>query len=110
MRCVPINGVTFDSASKQAIQRIKDIQGLANALATAVSLGTVVNIFLGNRMVESSFTISTTDWEAFGQAMGSVPTIARREIEKVAGNQVLAHLNDQKQKEFWQAVEYGCQK
>lgn len=58
-------------------------------------------------MVEASYALYDTDFEALAQAMTSVPSIQRKVIENIADMAWLAVL-DNKEKRFWRAISHGC--
>ncbi len=109
MDCPIIEGLSFDSRSREDLAKIRKIQELSQALAISVSLGVFANIFAGNNTAESAYNIYSTDWQLFAQAMMAVPAIQRRAIYNEAAMQAFDHMNQRRQHLFWKAVANGCQ-
>lgn len=111
MECPNINSLIFSEASRDTIRQIKQTPGLANQLATSLSLGKIVNIFAS--AVPAPVTINSvqmSDWEGYIQAMGSIPALARRRIERLAEERWIDMQleNNVVEAKFWKAVYNGC--
>ncbi|MCF6364129.1 MAG: hypothetical protein L3J88_12475 [Gammaproteobacteria bacterium] len=110
-KCPNIFGLRFGKPSKEAIEDIQRIRELGDLLTGVVAGSAVVKIFLGRgvRTLEAAYNISSYEWAAWAQAMGSIDRMTRRRIEFIAQ----AHIVDSptlagEEKEFWEAVAYGC--
>ena len=109
MNCPDIQGLRLDQASITAIETIKRKHELAKYGATAIGVGGLIDIFFKNgAVVATDKIIRQFEWEIFAHAMRGVPQITRDAIVKEAQLQMLDHLNDYKQKIFWEAVANGC--
>ncbi len=106
MKCAFINEVTFSQASADAIKDIRRRSQLAAALSGVMPAGVMINIFLGNKPLQSAYNISQTDFELLSKAMASVPLIQRKVIRDIATMQSLAHTG--KEADFWRGVADGC--
>ena len=107
MDCPNIGEIKFSSRSLDAIEEIKRIKKLSNMLASAMSGGVVVNIFLGNDLTKASYSLYSTDFEVFTAAMMAVPKITRKLIEDTADRAWL-DTSDHKEQLFWRAISRGC--
>ena len=110
MKCPEINGLSFDHSSNIAIDEIRQKHKLGNMLTIALGGSALVNIFVGMRGIESplsiSWNISQFEWNAWSNAMMSVDPIVSKRISNIAREQYLIHSG--KEREFWEAVMYGC--
>lgn len=107
MKCPDIGKITFSQSSKAAIKEIRRIDGLSSALSTFIAGGTFATIFLGNKAVESTYSLYTTDFKKMSEAMSAIPKITRELIEKKAGMMLLRTKN-REEKLFWNAMYMGC--
>ena len=108
MNCSPIQGLVFDSRSREGLRRIRQIDELSDALAASLGLGTFASIFVGSSAGEAIYNITATDWELLAEAMAAVPQIRRRLVQDEARYQILDHPGDPKQRRFWEGVLDGC--
>ena len=108
MKCPTILGLKFDQKSIRGIEKIKRVNELSTVLSKFVAIGTFANIFLGNKVPEITFNIYHFDWHLFHDALNEIPTISKSVIEKEASLQILDHMGDPKQRQFWEAVLDGC--
>ena len=107
MNCPNIGEIKFSTRSLDAIEEIKRIKQFSNMLASAMSGGVVVNIFLGNDLTKASYSLYSTDFEVFSQAMMAVPKVTRKLIENAADRAWLDTSNH-KEQQFWRAISNGC--
>ena len=107
MYCPSFIDLKFSQTSKDALKEINRKQELSQLLAKAVSYGSVINMFLGNDALKSSYSISGHDFMLMTQALQTIPHITRRVIEDIAGNTYLKVTNYD-EKKFWKAVYSGC--
>lgn len=107
MECPNIGEIKFSQTSIDAIEEIKRKKELGNALIKVIGMGTVANIFVGNKMVEASYSLYSTDFEAMAKGMGAIPLITRKSIERVA-DMAWLNVSNHKEKQFWAAVSSGC--
>jgi len=106
MKCVFINDVKFSQDSIEAIKDIRRRSQLATALSVAMPAGVMINIFLGNKPLQSAYNISQTDFASLSKAMASIPSIQRKVIRDIATMQALTHSG--KEAQFWRGVADGC--
>ena len=111
MECPDIENLEFDEESRQAINRIRGMERVADSLAVALTAGQLATIFNSRNSLKISRNISSSDWELYAEAMRSVPDIAQAQIEKVAVDQQLRSADEEKwrQRDFWAAIYQGCQ-
>ena len=107
MDCPNIGNVTFSQMSKDTIEDIRRRKDLSNALIKLTGAGHVINIFLGNGMLESTYSLYSTDFETMANAMAQVPGITKRRISDIAEMTALK-VSDYKERQFWLAVSSGC--
>jgi len=105
--CPNIDGLTFSQVSIDAIEEIRKKQLLADVAVVSISMGTWANIFVGNGMLEMSYSLTHTDFEDMAKNMATVPRITQAMVEKIADMTYL-RVSDHKEKQFWAAVSYGC--
>lgn len=109
MDCPDIQGLRFDQKSIQAIDTIKRKYDLVKYGAIAIGVGGLIDIFFKNGpVVATDKVVRQFEWELFAHAMRGVPQVTKDAIVKDAQLQMLEHLNDYKQKIFWEAVANGC--
>jgi hypothetical protein len=108
MKCVPVEDVTFDEKSIEAIEDIKRRTELAEILPTVMATGVMVNIFAGKGALKSAYNIAQTDFEALAKAIAALPHLERVVIRRIAQRQQLDLYRSPKEVEFWKGVEYGC--
>jgi hypothetical protein len=104
MDCPSINRLRLSGESKKAIIRIKRIPGLANKLAGSLAASKIVNLFASpTPPAVTLYSIQTTDWLSFSQAMFSIPEIARVSIAREAQNQWTnaQFINNHEEAKFW---------
>ena len=106
MECIFVNDVTFSQESVDAIEDIRRRSQMTVALSKIMPVGVMVNIFLGNGVLKSSYNISQTDFESLAKAMASLPVIQRKVIRDIAMMQALSHSG--KEAQFWRGVADGC--
>ncbi|HEB92559.1 MAG TPA: hypothetical protein ENI94_03650 [Gammaproteobacteria bacterium] len=111
-KCPDISGLQFSKPSKEAIEDIQRIRELGNLLTSVVAGSTVVKIFssYGVRTLEVAYNISSYEWAAWAQAMGSIDYLEKARVQRIA----YLHLLDNKttltteEVKFWEAVVHGC--
>ncbi len=108
-RCSDIPHLTLDLASQRAIEEIKRKIVAANLGSGLMAGGVVLQIFAGNGVLQSAYSISQTDWQLFSSALFSWHWMLRREVENIANLQELDHANDPAQRHFWRGIANGCQ-
>ncbi len=107
MECPNIDGLKFSQVSIDAIEEIRRKKALGNIAIISIGVGTWANIFVGNGMLEMTYSLGSTDFEDMTKKMATVPRITRNMIEKIADMTYL-RVSDYKEKQFWSAVSYGC--
>lgn len=80
---------------------------LGDLAIISIGIGSWANIFVGNGMLEMTYTLESTDFEDMAKKMATVPRITRKMVEKIADMTYL-RVSDHKEKQFWSAVSYGC--
>ena len=110
MKCPEINGLSFDHSSNMAIDEIRQKHKLGGILTVTLGSSALVNIFVGVHGIENplgaAWNIRQFEWNAWSHAMMSVNPIVSRSISNIARDQYLIHSG--KEREFWEAVMYGC--
>jgi hypothetical protein len=106
MQCESISNISFSNASKAAIKDIRRRNQMAKVLSKMLPTGMMVNIFLGNGVLKSSYNITQTDFEALAKAMKSVPAIHRKVVKDIAMMQALSHSG--RESKFWKGIANGC--
>lgn len=107
MACPELKGLRLSPKGQEALREIQRVRGLADALAAALGAGTVVNIFAGNGVLQSSYNIYEANWQELSQAMASIPNILRERIRGIAFSQSQVHHFGDEYK-FWSAIVDGC--
>lgn len=106
MKCVFINEVKFSKESLYAIKDIRRKSQMISALSKLMPAGIMINIFLGNGVLKSTYNISQTDFKSLANAVSSLPAIERRVIYTIAADQALFHKG--KESMFWGGIADGC--
>lgn len=107
MDCPNIDDIKFSKTSIDAIEDIRQRKEAGDRLIKAIGYGTIASIFVGNGMLETTYSLRSTDFEAMATAMGDVPAITRAMIGKTADMTYL-RVSNYKEKQFWAAVSRGC--
>src|SRR5690554_4185708 len=107
MECPNIGEIKFSQISLDAIEDIRRRQRLSKFLVVTIGVGQVANIFFGNGMLESTYSLYSTDFELMAESMRSAPEIIRKSIEQTAGMTYLS-VPTHKERLFWMAVVSGC--
>lgn len=107
MRSRPsIEGLKLGDCCLDSLKEISDKIKLGKVLAVAMSGGLLVTIFAGRgqtAQVGTLYNVSSTDWDLFGNAIKSVPTIAKNRCQQIAGFEALKHAGGDLNK-FWRAM------
>ena len=86
----------------RALEDIRRKQDMGKLLQ-GVLAATPFALLLGSGPIETTFSVTTTDWNTWAQAVGAVPAIVKNRIQLIAGLEVLNHpggpLN-----EFWRNI------
>jgi hypothetical protein len=106
MECIPINNITFDHVSLEAIREIRRKRQLTATLSIVMPAGTMANIFLGNDVLKSSYNITQTDFATLAKAIRGLPAIERKIIRDIAAMQALSHFGTESI--FWRGIADGC--
>lgn len=85
-----------------AVQEILDTIETANLLSKVIAVIPFFDIFLKGKPHEKLTNVASYDWEEFGRVMRSVSEVNRRQIEKIAGYELLN--SSGKEYEFWKCV------
>lgn len=107
MECPNIDGLKFSQVSIDAIEEIRQKKILGDLGIISIGIGSWANIFVGNGMLEMTYTLDNTDFEDMARKMAVIPRITRKMVEKIADSTYL-RVSDYKEKQFWSAVSYGC--
>ena len=109
MECPDISMLRFSRSSETAIEQIKQVQSAGNLLASALAGSALLKIFTGHRVQVqgSAHNIIQKDWDLWAQAMRAVPLSVNRRILNIASMQLL-NPNPADERQFWEAVVYGC--
>lgn len=108
MDCPTIDHLVLSKRSREAIEDIRRRRQLGNILVVASDAGTLASIFLGNGAVEASFSLYSTDFVTFANAMRAVPDITRNAVSNAARDAWLdAQTSDERV--FWKAIYEGCE-
>lgn len=109
MRCPTIYELEFDQSDLDALRRIRELPRNRRLLEVALPAGVLATIFLGNKPAQVVYEIHTEDWLQFAQAMAAVSSIERNVFIQNARLQQLRQGSTHNQRQFWKAVENGCQ-
>lgn len=107
MECPNLGEIKFSQISLDAIEDIRRRQRLSGSLVVAIGAGHIINIFFGNGLLESTYSLYSTDFELMSKGMKSAPLLVRDAIESVAEMAYLS-VPTHKEREFWRAVASGC--
>ena len=107
MECPNIENLKFSQTSIDAIEEIRQKRELSDLLIKAIGYGTWANIFVGNGMLEMTYSLYSTDFESMAKTMAKVPLITRSMIQKIS-HMTYLRVSDYKEKQFWSAVGRGC--
>lgn len=108
MECPNIGEIKLSNRSIEAIDEIRRVRQVADTLAVALSAGIVANIFVGNGLLEASYTLYDTDFEQFAKSMKGIPAIAKKRVKDEADRAWL-DVSNYKEKQFWRAISSGCE-
>ncbi len=107
MKCPNIEDLQFSSSSALALKEIKNINDLSKMLAVATGVGSLINIFAGNGVGKSAYSIYSHDFETMSRGILAIPAISRKRISDIS---FTAHqkVTSYKEKLFWKAIYLGC--
>jgi hypothetical protein len=106
MECIPIDNLSFDYESLEAIRDLRKRRQIVDVLSIALPVGAMANIFLGNGVLKSSYNITQTDFVTLAESIRGLPSIERKVIRDIASLQALSHFG--KEFLFWRGVADGC--
>ncbi|HDZ56844.1 MAG TPA: hypothetical protein ENI17_12220 [Pseudomonas xinjiangensis] len=109
MRCPTIYGLKFGKSDLDALRRIRELPRNRKLLEVSLPAGVLANIFLGNNPAQIMYNVSGTDWTHLAQAMIAASAIERNVFIQTARLQQLRAGSTPNQRQFWKAVESGCQ-
>ena len=107
MNCPSIDNIAFSSSSLDSIEQIRDYKLASNRLIHAIGWGHLASIFVGNGLVEATYSLVASDFEGLAKDMKKIPEITRQQIYKTAVMTEL-RVSNYKEKLFWRAVADGC--
>ncbi len=107
MQCPSINGIQFSKSGVKSLEELKQMIKNSGYLAKAVGYGTLVNIFLGNGVLKSSYNIANTDLSLMADGLKSIPDITRNRV-KLISYMAWSNSVSYKEKQFWKAIHKGC--
>jgi hypothetical protein len=107
MSCPSIHGVKFDSSSKDAIEQIRRKAELGRFVSNAIAAGVLADIFIKSTPIEASYSIYSTDFNQFANALKGVQSIQKNTIKQIALSQYLRG-GSSNQSNFWRAIYDGC--
>jgi len=97
-----ITGLTFDQASRLAIEEIKIKKKYFKALKGSIGGGAIITIFLGNNAAQSAYNLNEFDFVTMAKAIKGIDRIQARVISGIAFDQGLRHTG--REAEFWECV------
>ena len=99
-----IDNIRFGSSSKNAIEEIKELQGLANSLSVFIGASALLDIFAGNGVYMTSYKIQTTDFVLLAQAMKTSNLLLKNQVERISGTLYMNASISPKEKLFWKCL------
>ncbi|KOE79192.1 MULTISPECIES: hypothetical protein [Vibrio] len=96
--------VKFGSASKRALNEIKEKKDMANVLSIFIGASAMFDIFAGNGVIGSSYKIATTDFELLAKSMQSSNPILVRQVEDIAMRMYMNPSISRDEKIFWRCL------
>jgi hypothetical protein len=108
MECPDISRLKLDRADEDALDEIRRAQRAGNLLEVVMPSGVLATIFLGNNVAKATYSLHSTDWVLFAQAMSTLPDMIRARISQVAKLRILTGGLSYEQRQFWDAVDNGC--
>jgi hypothetical protein len=107
-KCPTIIGLKLDQTSIAAIKDLKTQTKLAKFVGITISFSILVDMFFSRNVPTVAVNISQHEWELFAESMAGIPKIHRAVVVKEASYQELRSFSNPKQKQFWEAIRYGC--
>ncbi len=99
-----IDDVRFGSDSKRALNEIRELQGMADALSVFIGASAMLDIFGGNGVLLSSYKIYTTDFSLLANAMRSSNPILLRRVEDISMRTYMKPSLSYDEKMFWRCL------
>lgn len=78
MKCPTIEGLQFSSTNTLGLQ---EINVLSKMLAAVTGVGSLLNIFAGNGVGKSAYSIYSHDFAAMNRGMLAIPAISRKGLQ-----------------------------
>jgi hypothetical protein len=97
-----IENYEFEPCCKESLERLKEIQELGKLLQSVITASPFA-VLLGSGPVETTFSLATTDWDTWGEAVKAVPAIVKNRCQQVCGFEVLNHAGGPLNK-FWRRM------
>ncbi len=97
-----LDNVKLQPCCHEALQEIGEKQELGKLLASALSASPFM-LLLGSNPIQAGFSISTTDWDLYQDAVRAVPAIVKNRCQLICSFEVLNHPGGPLG-EFWQAM------
>ncbi len=107
MACVNIVRIEFDQKSRRALNEIHTKLKLFKYLKVAMISGTLMTILSGKDLKSVHTNIKTTDFQALGQALSGIANIQKRELHRIAADQVSMRIPSIN-RSFWEGIASGC--
>jgi hypothetical protein len=99
-----ISNIRFSIYSRNAIEEIRDLQGMANTLSIFIGASAILDIFGGNGVLLSSYKVYTSDFESLAQSMRASNPILVRRVEDIAMRMYMNPSLNREEKMFWRAL------
>jgi len=108
MRCVNIDHIEFDQASRLALSDIHRRLKLFKYLKASMIGGTLMVILSGRNLKSIHTNIKTTDFQALSQALSGIANAQKKELHRIAVEQVISRAANSANKSFWEGIASGC--
>ncbi len=96
--------VKFSSESKKALNKIRELQGMANALSVFIGMSVMLDIFGGNGVKVSSYKIYTTDFELLANSMRASNPILVHRVRTISGLMYMKQSISHNERAFWRCL------
>ena len=99
-----IDNIRFGHNSKKALEEIKKLRGMADALSVFIGASAIMDIFAGNGVYMSSYKIYTSDFVSLAEAMKSSNLLLREQVERISGMQYMNASASHQERLFWKCL------
>lgn len=113
--CEAIPNFKVDEKTMAALERIDKKTKIGKLMGDAITAGVFYTLWKSGYEKKPSapvYSIQSTDWDLYKQALSTIPDITKRAIQQEAGLMIIHYSKrenyDLKHAQFWRGIRSGC--